>query len=104
MSSLRRAFAERPRVEFSGTGAREARREGTLARGGRELAEALRLAAIESAPWKAALRRSGVDAGAITDAERPDDEIFPWDVVDVGPPRGTLHRSLMAARRAIAER
>jgi radical SAM superfamily enzyme YgiQ (UPF0313 family) len=102
MATLRRAFAERPRMEFSGTGAREARREGALARGGRELAGALRLAAIEGAPWKAALRRSGMDAGAMLDRERPDDEIFPWEMVEVGPPRSALQRSLTAARRAIA--
>ncbi|MFH1689308.1 MAG: radical SAM protein [Candidatus Eisenbacteria bacterium] len=104
MSYLRKAFAGRPRMEFSGTGAREARREGVLARGGRELSEAIRLAAIERVPWKAALRRSGVDADAVLKRERVDGEVFPWEVVEVGPPRETLQRSLTAARRLLAGR
>jgi radical SAM superfamily enzyme YgiQ (UPF0313 family) len=104
VSSLRRAFAGRPRMEFSATGAREARREGALARGGRELAEALRLSAVGGAPWKAALRASRVDVGRLLDTERPDDEIFPWDAVVLGPTRDALLASLTAAREAISER
>jgi radical SAM superfamily enzyme YgiQ (UPF0313 family) len=104
MSFLRKAFAGRPRMEFSGTGAREARREGVLARGGRELSEAIRLAAIERVPWKAALKRSGVDADAVLGRERADDEIFPWEVVDAGSPRRSLQRSRLAARRLLARR
>ncbi|MFH1864384.1 MAG: radical SAM protein [Candidatus Eisenbacteria bacterium] len=104
MSFLRKAFAGRPRMEFSGTGTREARREGVLARGGRELSEAIRLAAIERIPWKAALKRSGVDADAVLGRERADDEVFPWEVVDVGPSREALQRSLAAARRLLAGR
>ena len=104
MSFLRKAFVRRPRMEFSGTGAREARREGVLARGGRELSEAIRLAAVEGVPWKAALRRSGVDADAIIGRERTDGEVFPWEVVDVGPPREKLLASLAVARRLLDER
>ncbi len=104
MSYLRKAFAGRPRMEFSGTGAREARREGVLARGGRELSAAIGLAAVDGVPWKAALRRSGVDADAVLNRERPDDEVFPWEVVDAGSPRKTLQRSLTAARKLLNER
>ena len=104
MSFLRKAFAERPRMEFSCTGAREARREGALARGGREMSAAIRLAAIDRVPWKAALKRSGIDVGTLLGAERPLDEIFPWELVDSGPPRETLQRSLMAARRLLEGR
>ena len=104
MSYLRKAFAARPRMEFSGTGAREARREGVLTRGGRELSEAIRRAALERVPWKAALKRSGVDAEAILDRERAESEVFPWEVVEVGPPREKLLSSLATARRLLDER
>jgi hypothetical protein len=104
MSYLRKAFVGRPRREFSCAGAREARREGVLARGGRELSEAIRLAAVEQVPWKAALKRSGVDVDAIIGRERADSEIFPWEVTEVGPPREKLLSSLEAGRRLMNER
>ena len=104
MSFLRRAFVGKPRMEFSGTGAREAIREGLLARGGRELAEAIGLAATGNVPWKAALKRSGVDVGAVISVERRDGEIFPWEAIDVGPPREALQQSLSAARRLLVGR
>ncbi len=104
MSYLRKAFVGRPRMEFSCAGAREARREGVLTRGGRELSEAIRLAAVERVPWKAALKRSGVDADAILGRERADSEVFPWEVTEVGPPRERLLSSLVVARRLLSER
>jgi hypothetical protein len=103
-ASLRRQFAARPRIEFTGTGAREARREGLLARGGRELSHAIRLAALEGVPWKAAVRRAGVDAAAVLDRTRDVDEVFPWEVVETGTPRERLERSLATARELLKAR
>ena len=104
MSYLRKAFAARPRMEFSGVGAREARREGVLARGGRELSEAIRLAAVEGVPWKAALKRAGIDVAGLLGRERHEDEIFPWEVIDLGPAREVLQRSRMAATKLLTGR
>ncbi len=98
LSTLRRSLSTRPRLAFTSAGPREARREGVLARGGRELADAIELAAVESVPWRAALKRAGVDEASIVDRIRPDDEVFPWDLVRVGLPREKLLASLREAR------
>ncbi|MFH1501916.1 MAG: radical SAM protein [Candidatus Eisenbacteria bacterium] len=98
LSFLRRALSRRPRIEFTASGPREARREGVLARGGRELASAIELLVTSGAPWKSALKRAGVDAACILDTTRRDDEVFPWDIVDVGVPKERLLASLTEAR------
>jgi radical SAM superfamily enzyme YgiQ (UPF0313 family) len=99
---LRRELARRPAIEFSAAGPREARREGVLARGGRELAPVLVALAVDGVPWKAALRRSGVDPDAVVGRVRADDEVFPWDVVAVGPPRHELLASLAKAKELLS--
>ena len=99
---LRRELSSKPALEFSATGPREARREGALARGGRELAPAIAASALDGVPWKAALRRSGADASHILDRERDEDEVFPWETVSVGTPRSRLLSSLDEARRLMA--
>jgi radical SAM superfamily enzyme YgiQ (UPF0313 family) len=95
---LRRRLAAERVYRFTSTGPREAFREGVLARGGRELAPALERTAVDRLPWKAALRRSGVDAAAIVGCERGPREVFPWEIVEVGVPRERLLGSLEAAR------
>lgn len=104
LSYLRRALSQRPRAEFSCEGPRESRMEGVLARGGREVARSIELAAIEGVPWKAALERGGVDAESVIGRDYADDEVFPWEVVDVGVPRPRLLASLEAARELIRRR
>jgi hypothetical protein len=104
LKHLRRTLAERPRVEFSCEGPRESRMEGVLARGGREVARAIELAGLEGVPWKAALQRSGVDGESIIGRDYGDDEVFPWEIVDVGVPRPRLLASLTAARGLIRDR
>jgi len=97
LAALRRGLA-RSGVAFSSAGPREARLEAALARGGREVAQALRLRAVDGVPWKAALRRAGVDSRALLDAERPLDEVFPWEVMAVGRRRAELRESYERAR------
>jgi radical SAM superfamily enzyme YgiQ (UPF0313 family) len=101
---LRRRLARERIYRFTSAGPREAVREGVLARGGRELGEALVLSAVDRLPWKAALRRTGVSPGAIVWRERGEDEVFPWEIVEVGVLRGRLLASLSAARSLIASR
>jgi radical SAM superfamily enzyme YgiQ (UPF0313 family) len=101
LSWLRRALAESPRIEFTSVGPREARREGALARGGRELAAAVELAALEGVPWNSALKRSGIDVGTVLDRRRSDDEVFPWELVEVGAPRERLLASYREAMRLL---
>jgi len=104
LSALRKAFVSRPRIEFSGTGPREARREGLLARGGRELAGAISAVVLEDIPWKAAVKRAGVDARVELGRVRGADEIFAWEIVDVGTPREKLAASLARARELLEAR
>jgi radical SAM superfamily enzyme YgiQ (UPF0313 family) len=104
LAYLRGALSERPRVGFSCEGPRESRMEGLLARGGREVARAIELAAIDSVPWKAALKRGGVDADSIIGRNHGDDDVFPWEIVDVGVPRPLLLASLRRARELILRR
>jgi len=98
LSRVRRALSAGRRIEVTASGPREARREGVLARGGRELSEAIVLHGVENVPWKAAMRRSGVDPARIIDRERGEDEVFPWDILEVGVPRQRLLTSLRRAR------
>jgi radical SAM superfamily enzyme YgiQ (UPF0313 family) len=93
-----------PRIESTSVGAREAVREGVLARGGRELSRALIKTSIEGLPWKAALKRSGIDYESAVRREYGAHEVFPWDLVEVGPARHTLLRSYEASLRLIRER
>lgn len=104
LSAVRRGLARGSTVDFTSAGPREARREGLLARGGRELAPAVELTAVRSAPWKSALKRCGIDAGATLDRQRGEDEVFPWELVDVGVPRGRLLGSYRDAMRLIEAR
>jgi radical SAM superfamily enzyme YgiQ (UPF0313 family) len=103
ITRLRRTLAGSTGVEFTSAGPREAWREAVLARGGRELAAAIELAA-EGVPWKAALRRAGVDADEIAGSERDEREVFPWEIVELGVSREDLLASYREARRLIAER
>jgi radical SAM superfamily enzyme YgiQ (UPF0313 family) len=104
LSTLRKAFVGRPRIEFSAAGPREARREGLLSRGGRELAGAIRLTALEDVPWGAAVRRAGVDEAFVLDRMRELNEVFPWEVVSVGTPREKLAASFKHTVAIIEER
>lgn len=104
MTALRRGIAGKPGLSFTGTGPREARREGVLARGGRELSCAIALVAIEGVPWKAALRRCGVAPECIVDRPYGEDEILPWDIIDLGAPKRKLLASYRTARSLIDAR
>lgn len=98
MGLIRRRLARERIYRFTAVGPREGVREGVLARGGRELARAIVLAATEGLPWKAALRRTAVDARAIVAREYGADEMLPWDIVEVGVGRERLLASLATAR------
>ncbi len=98
---LRRRLAGERIYRFTSVGPREASREGVLARGGRELASAVAQSATARVPWKAAVRRSGVDARAIVGREYGEDEVFPWDIIEAGVPKERLLASFAAARSLI---
>jgi len=104
LAAIRRALSGRPHIEFTGEGPRESRMEGVLARGGREFGAALKAAAVDGVPWKAAMKRAGIDPESIIGRDYGDHETFPWEVVDAGVSRPKLLASLRAARRLIDRR
>jgi radical SAM superfamily enzyme YgiQ (UPF0313 family) len=90
LATVRRLLSAKPRVQFTSAGPREARREAVLARGGRELAGPIVAVAVQGVPWKAALKRAGVDAERIAGREYDAGELFPWETVDSGPRKDAL--------------
>ncbi len=98
ISRLRRKLARMRRIPFTSAGPREAEREAVLARGGRELAIAIRAAGVDRVPIRAALKRSGVDLRRELHRERSEDEVFPWELVEAGTPKSALLASYRKAR------
>jgi len=68
-----------------------ARMQGLLARGDARLFPLI-LSAIEAGSFRRALKTWDGDISWYLDRQRPADEIFPWDVVDVGVSRDYLWR------------
>ncbi|MBD3367133.1 MAG: radical SAM protein [Candidatus Eisenbacteria bacterium] len=104
ITKLRRALARTIRIPFTSAGPREAEREAVLARGGRSMAPAIRSAGIDRVPFRAALKRSGIDIRDALARERTEDETFPWEVVEAGPPKQELLDSYRSARNLIERR
>jgi len=75
----------------------QARLQGMLARGGEEMAGFIQLAA-EHGGWKKALKRWDGDPSEILDRERGEDEVFPWEVIDIGVKREHLYKEWLNAK------
>ena len=85
--------------------------EGVFARGdrrvGKVLLEAYRMGCIYDAwtetfdneKWMKAFENTGVDIGFYNDRERMEDEIFPWDFIDIGVTKSFLRREWERAMR-----
>ncbi|MHB0913083.1 MAG: radical SAM protein [Armatimonadota bacterium] len=92
LDKVKRAVRGIRRTEVSAESAREAVVQGVLARGDRTLRDAI-LAASGAAPnWRAAFRETGVDPSFYAQRERGEDEVFPWDVIDMGVSKEHLRR------------
>ncbi len=89
------------RVDVKGESAREAVVQGVLARGDRRVADAL-IAYVEGVSWKAAFRQAGVDLRSYAHRERPADEVFPWDRLDLGISKQYLRREYENALSGLA--
>jgi len=75
----------------------QARLQGMLARGGEEMADFIMLAA-EQGGWKKALKKWDGDMTKILDHERGKDEVFPWEVIDIGVRREHLWKEWERAK------
>ncbi|WP_034641774.1 radical SAM protein [Desulfovibrio inopinatus] len=73
-----------------------ARIQGLLARGDASLAEFVELAAKNGGRLKKALADWPGEGHQFLDRERDKDEIFPWDVIDVGVPKALLYAGWQA--------
>ena len=92
------------RIQIVAESAKSAYVQGVLARGGRRVAEALHLA-HESGGSKAfsrALKEAGILPERILYRERGEDEIFPWNVLDMGLRRGYLYEEMQRAKKGKA--
>jgi len=75
----------------------QARLQGLLARGDEKVADFIQLAAEEGG-WKKAFRKWNGDPGQYIDRERGEDEVFPWEVIDIGVKREYLYREWQRAK------
>jgi len=78
----------------------QARLQGVLTRGGEDAFRLVQLAASEGG-WKKAMRRFEAETAEILDRERGADEVFPWEVIDLGVSRKSLRREYERAARAL---
>lgn len=90
-----RAMTEKP---FS------ARLQALLARGDADVFELAELASEEGMSWKKALKRWDGDMAAYIDRERTEDEVFPWECIDIGVDRKFLRREWECYKEAKASR
>lgn len=87
--------------------------EGVFARGDRRIADVIETAyhkgclydswteSFEGDKWDQAFEECGIDAELYTLRERPLDEVFPWDIIDIGVSKEFLKREYENARKGI---
>ena len=87
--------------------------EGVFARGDRRVAEVILTAygkgcmydswteSFDSVKWDEAFRECGLDAGFYTLRERPLDECFPWDFIDIGVTKDFLEKEYLRSKEAL---
>ena len=87
--------------------------EGVFARGDRRVAEVILTAygkgciydswteSFDSVKWDEAFRECSLDAGFYTLRERPLDECFPWDFIDIGVTKDFLEKEYLRSKEAL---
>ena len=100
---LREQITDR-KVRYQHHNAKVSRIEAVLARGNRKLCAALELAANEgfcfdawdeyfsAEAWMQVFADSGIDTAFYANRRRADDEVLPWDIIDVGVTKEFLLR------------
>ena len=63
-----------------------------ISRGDRRVSGILESALIGGGDWKGAMRKSAINPDFYVLRERDGDETFPWDFIDYGRPKDTLHK------------
>lgn len=95
---------ESKRVRIQSESLREAYIQGVLSRGDQRLAKPLEVAVRLGGwkQWKQALKLAGIKEEEYLYREYSQDEILPWEVIDVGVARGYLWQELQKARQLLA--
>ena len=87
--------------------------EGVFARGDRKVSDVILTAyrkgciydswteSFDSGKWDEAFRECGLDIGFYTLRERPLDESFPWDFIDIGVTKGFLEKEYLRSKEAL---
>lgn len=83
MKRLKAIIKSKQGMRFSGENPRQARIQGLLSRGDEDLFSLL-VQVEEQGSWKDGLRAWGKDVGWHLDRTRDQDEVFPWDRLDIG--------------------
>ena len=101
LKHLEKSLRGRKHIVVNVESPKEAYVQGVLARGGRPVGEAL-LRACEaggSKSFKKALKELGIEAETELYRERGEDEIFPWEKLDMGFTRKYLYQELKRAEK-----
>ena len=99
LKHLAQSLRKRKHIVVNIESPKEAYIQGVLARGDRQVGEALLQAAQSggSKAFKRALRDCGLRAEDYLYRERTEDEVFPWDVLDMGFARSYIYEELKKA-------
>ncbi len=103
LKRITQALRRRKHIHIIAESPREAYVQGVLARGDRRVAEALvRAHALGgSKGFKRALKELGLDADSYLYRERPAEEIFPWERLDMGFHKEYLYAELQRAKKLL---
>ena len=101
---LEKSLKGHKKIRVQSESLREAYLQGTLARGDRQLGQALVQAHLLGGrkSWKQALKLCEIDEATYLYRERLRDEVFPWDRIDVGVSREYLWLELQRAMQETA--
>ncbi|MCI0546445.1 MAG: B12-binding domain-containing radical SAM protein [Candidatus Rokubacteria bacterium] len=97
LEAIKRGARRLPNVRVLHENPREASLQALLARGDRRVADLVDLAARLDGDWRRALREWDGDAAFYTRRRRGEDEIMPWDHLDVAVKKAGLRREWQRA-------
>lgn len=99
LKQLEKSLSKEKKIRLQSESLREAYMQGMLARGDRRLGEVILLAHQLGGRkyWKQALKQSGIAEAEYLYRQRTQQEVFPWDNIDVGVTRTYLWAELERA-------
>lgn len=92
VEKIRKSLRPVKHVEIYGESPRESIVQGVLARGDRRLGPSLFAISKDNISWRAAFKAGGIEPAFYTQRSRDEDEILPWDHLDLGVKKDYLWR------------